>query len=717
MKIAKRSLIFVSLFAGLIVLVGISGTVLYYQGRFSSSADVVTGPLGISDITYAPAPPLVNNIISFTTVASAPDPTSVKYAWDFGDNITSTQPLPNHIYSSEGIYNVQLQLSDGSNTVSKTVTVNIGNEVVYTENFENNNYPVGKFPDYGWNAGTNEMKSFITTVNDAQEGAKALKIDGTQLDSTKSLARGLAARTVLPLKLGQYYQLTYWAKASRGEYPLRARIDVTYGMGINFIDSAWKQYSTIFSIDHAGTYNLMFEINRGEMSPEPGTMWIDNIAIKTLTNAYSKPVNQNLYHNSDFSLGLDPRSFDNSMLVPYTRTEPIGNEVAPVSSPAAEWPAGFQYASGWMLGRFTAVDLPDTYTFSGYFKGNTNAWLDFRAKDNFGKSFPVYNMTPNSKVGSSVCNISTTWQRCSFNIDLTRTAAQGGTQWSNIFSITAYYKSGTGTAVYMDNLQVERGSSASAYKPNPELDINFTTNKYHNTFYPNQSVDFSVHSGNFTNSNFSGTSEVTFKDYYGNTVFTKTDPISLNTSEIKNFNYTIPVSAARKDRFISDLKLKYTSGKTVAQYNNSIARIKQFDAADYTDPDPYFAVHDDAILAGGGRAVTAIENERFRLEKDLGARTIRNGLTIPSSSNSASGYTWGLKTITDQGFSQLATFEFLDSTNKTSWDAHQDFAKNFVLKNYQNIQYLEPENEPQPGDFNGSTGSSPLTNYINFQKA
>src|SRR3989339_1820566 len=183
MKIAKRSLIFISLFAGLIVLVGISGTVLYYQGRFSSSADVVTGPLGISDITYSPTPPLVNNIISFTPVASAPDPTSVKYAWNFGDNITSTQPLPNHIYSSEGIYNVQLQLSDGSNTVSKTVTVNIGNEVVYTENFENSNYTIGKFPNYGWNATTAEQKNFSTIVTDAQEGSKAIKIDGTQPDS------------------------------------------------------------------------------------------------------------------------------------------------------------------------------------------------------------------------------------------------------------------------------------------------------------------------------------------------------------------------------------------------------------------------------------------------------------------------------------------------------------------------------------------------------
>src|SRR3990167_8761243 len=114
MKIAKKSLIFISLCASLIVLVGILGTILYYQGRFKSSADVVTGPLAISDIQYSPTPPLVNNIITFTPVASASDPATVKYAWNFGDNITSTQALPNHIYAQEGTYSVQLQLTDGS---------------------------------------------------------------------------------------------------------------------------------------------------------------------------------------------------------------------------------------------------------------------------------------------------------------------------------------------------------------------------------------------------------------------------------------------------------------------------------------------------------------------------------------------------------------------------------------------------------------------------
>ena len=43
MKIAKRSLVFISLFAVLIVSSGILGTVLYYQGKFGSIADVSYG--------------------------------------------------------------------------------------------------------------------------------------------------------------------------------------------------------------------------------------------------------------------------------------------------------------------------------------------------------------------------------------------------------------------------------------------------------------------------------------------------------------------------------------------------------------------------------------------------------------------------------------------------------------------------------------------------
>lgn len=51
---------------------------------------------------------------------------SYTYAWDFGDDVTSTSVSPSHIYSSEGSYSVELTITDGTGVeeqIVKTVKV------------------------------------------------------------------------------------------------------------------------------------------------------------------------------------------------------------------------------------------------------------------------------------------------------------------------------------------------------------------------------------------------------------------------------------------------------------------------------------------------------------------------------------------------------------------------------------------------------------------
>ena len=58
--------------------------------------------------------------------SSDPDGTIASYAWNFGDGSGSASAKPNHTYSNDGSYTVQLTVTDNSgvtNTTSKTVTV------------------------------------------------------------------------------------------------------------------------------------------------------------------------------------------------------------------------------------------------------------------------------------------------------------------------------------------------------------------------------------------------------------------------------------------------------------------------------------------------------------------------------------------------------------------------------------------------------------------
>lgn len=69
------------------------------------------------------------------------------YAWDFGDNNTSTLQNPTHSYATSGMYTVQLVVSNtcGSDTVSQIVTVG-GNSIQNTQAIEALNLSISPNP-------------------------------------------------------------------------------------------------------------------------------------------------------------------------------------------------------------------------------------------------------------------------------------------------------------------------------------------------------------------------------------------------------------------------------------------------------------------------------------------------------------------------------------------------------------------------------------------
>jgi PKD repeat protein len=66
-------------------------------------------------------------VVQFAANASDPDSTYLTYLWDFGDpgssDNTSTLADPQHVYEAAGTYVAWLDVSDGVNTVSESVTV------------------------------------------------------------------------------------------------------------------------------------------------------------------------------------------------------------------------------------------------------------------------------------------------------------------------------------------------------------------------------------------------------------------------------------------------------------------------------------------------------------------------------------------------------------------------------------------------------------------
>jgi glucose/arabinose dehydrogenase/PKD repeat protein len=72
--------------------------------------------------------------VAFSSAGSAdPEGTPLSYSWDFGDGTVSSQANPSHTYTTRGVYQARLSVSDGVNSsLSPAVTINVGSPPVIT---------------------------------------------------------------------------------------------------------------------------------------------------------------------------------------------------------------------------------------------------------------------------------------------------------------------------------------------------------------------------------------------------------------------------------------------------------------------------------------------------------------------------------------------------------------------------------------------------------
>jgi PKD repeat protein/glucose/arabinose dehydrogenase len=100
--------------------------------------------------------------VAFSSEGSVdPEGEQVAYSWNFGDGTTSTEANPSHVFTENGVYNVQLTVSDpGGKTGISNVTVTVGNTAPSVELASPAH---GGFFDFG------DRVAFDATVSDPEE--------------------------------------------------------------------------------------------------------------------------------------------------------------------------------------------------------------------------------------------------------------------------------------------------------------------------------------------------------------------------------------------------------------------------------------------------------------------------------------------------------------------------------------------------------------------
>ena len=110
------------------------------------SASVMAG------FTYAPEENILPEDTVFFTNTSVG---AASYEWSFGDNETSTEADPFHIYTEPGIYDVTLSAVNGAESYSVTHQVNVDASLAYIVN--SGNWSGGHSTISGYNKYSDEI--------------------------------------------------------------------------------------------------------------------------------------------------------------------------------------------------------------------------------------------------------------------------------------------------------------------------------------------------------------------------------------------------------------------------------------------------------------------------------------------------------------------------------------------------------------------------------
>jgi len=94
----------------------------------SKQITVTTTP-PITNFTYIPASPTIDNLIQFNDTSYDPDGTITHWNWSFGDGNYSELQNPTHQYADNGVYHVTLSVTDNSfatnSTTKQIIVINI----------------------------------------------------------------------------------------------------------------------------------------------------------------------------------------------------------------------------------------------------------------------------------------------------------------------------------------------------------------------------------------------------------------------------------------------------------------------------------------------------------------------------------------------------------------------------------------------------------------
>ena len=149
-------------------------TTLGAVGSISKVIEVPTGII-IPDFSYSPDNPSTQDIISF--IDESQGSTIISWLWDFGDGATSNLQNPSHLFPDNGLYQVTLTISDGTNSYSKTKDIMVSNllpisdfSYIISENsveFTDLSYDIdGNIVSWLWDFGDGESSNLQNPTHD-----------------------------------------------------------------------------------------------------------------------------------------------------------------------------------------------------------------------------------------------------------------------------------------------------------------------------------------------------------------------------------------------------------------------------------------------------------------------------------------------------------------------------------------------------------------------
>lgn len=106
--------------------------------------------------------------VTFSSAGSNdPDADTTSYLWDFGDGASSTDPNPTHIFTSNGVYVVTLEVSDESKSNQASIEITVGNRAptaTITGPLEGIKYNVGSIISFSASANDPEDPSLPSSA-------------------------------------------------------------------------------------------------------------------------------------------------------------------------------------------------------------------------------------------------------------------------------------------------------------------------------------------------------------------------------------------------------------------------------------------------------------------------------------------------------------------------------------------------------------------------